>query len=59
MTSPKNLSRDANYLVDAVMWPKFGNASISMKNVIITSILQGFDKKSQFLRGDFGLSLII
>ena len=43
MTSPKNLSRDANYLVDAVMWPKFGNASISMKNVIITSILQGFD----------------
>ena len=39
----KKLSRDANYLVDAVMWPKFGNARISMKNVIITSILQGFD----------------
>ena len=33
----KILSRDSNYIVDVVMWPKFG--SISMKEVIITSIL--------------------
>ena len=32
-------SRDSNYIVDVVMWPKFGNSSISMREVIITSIL--------------------
>ena len=35
----KILSRDSNYIVDAVMWRKFGNSSISMGEVIITSIL--------------------
>ena len=35
----KNLSSDSNYIVDVVMWPKFGNSSISMREVIITSIL--------------------
>ena len=35
----KFLSRDSNYIVNAVMWPKFGNCSISMRKVIITSIL--------------------
>ena len=35
----KNLSRDSSYIVHVVMWPKFGNFSISMKEVIITSIL--------------------
>ena len=35
----KILSRDSNYIVDLVMWPKFGNSSISIKEVIITSIL--------------------
>ena len=35
----KVLSRDSNYIIDVVMWPKFGNCSISMRNVIITSIL--------------------
>ena len=39
----KILSRDSNYIVDVVMWPKFGNSSISMREVIITSILQEFD----------------
>ena len=34
----KILSRDSNYIVDVVMWPKFGNSSISMREVIITSI---------------------
>ena len=35
----KNLSRNSNYIVDVVMWPKFGNPSISMREVIITSTL--------------------
>ena len=34
----KAMSREWNYVVDVVMWPKFGNTSISMKEVIITSI---------------------
>ena len=35
----KILSRDSNYIVDVVMWPKFGNSSISMREVITTTIL--------------------
>ena len=35
----KIFSPDLNYIVDVVMWPKFGNCSISMRKVIITSIL--------------------
>ena len=35
----KILSRDSNYIVDLFMWPKFSNSSISMKEVITTSIL--------------------
>ena len=35
----KILSYDSNYIVDLVMWPNFGNSSISVKEVIITSIL--------------------
>ena len=35
----KILSRDSNYIVDEVQWPKFGNSSISMREYIITSIL--------------------
>ena len=35
----KKLSRDSNYVVDVFMWRKFGNSSISMKEVITTSIL--------------------
>ena len=31
--------RESNYIVDLVMWPEFGNSSISMGEVIITSIL--------------------
>ena len=33
------LSSDSNYNVNVVMWPKFGNSSISVREVIITSIL--------------------
>ena len=35
----KILSCDSNYIVDVDMWPKFGNSSISVRKVIITSIL--------------------
>ena len=35
----KQLSRDLNYIVDVIMWPKFGNSSTFMREVIITSIL--------------------
>ena len=35
----KILSHVPAYIVDMVMWPKFGNPSISMREVKITSIL--------------------
>ena len=35
----KILSGDSNYIVDVFMWPKFGNSSISMREVITTSVL--------------------
>ena len=41
----KILLLDTNYIVDSGMWPKFGNSSISMREVNITSILQLLAKK--------------
>ena len=35
----KVLSRDSNYIVDVVVWPKFDNSSISMREVIVTLTL--------------------
>ena len=35
----KILSRDSDYIVDVVMWPKSGNSSISISKVTRTSIL--------------------
>ena len=35
----KILSRDSNYIVDVVVWPKFDNSSISMREVIVTLTL--------------------
>ena len=35
----KILSHDSNYVVDVFMWSKFGKSSISMREVITTSIL--------------------
>ena len=32
----KYLSRNSNYLADVVMWPKFGNSSVSMREIIIS-----------------------
>ena len=47
----KILSHDSNYLVDVVMWPKFNNCSIFMREVIITSILTELDQKNHFFWG--------
>ena len=33
------LSHDSTYIMGVVMWPKFGNSSISIRENIITSIL--------------------
>ena len=35
----KILSGDSNYMVDVLIQPKFGNSSISTREVIISSIL--------------------
>ena len=47
----KFLLRDPNYTIDVVMWPKFDNSSISMREVIVTSVLWGYDQKKQFFWG--------
>ena len=44
----KILSHESNYSMDVVMWPKFGNCHICIREVIITSILWGFDQKNRF-----------
>ena len=41
----------SNYIVDVFMWPKFDNSSISMREVISTSILWGLDQKNLFFLG--------
>ena len=56
-TSPKN-SLDLNYIVDVVLWRKFGNSSISIGEIIITSVLSGFDQKT-ILRSGLGSNSII
>ena len=35
----KILSDESTYIMDVVMWPKFGNSSICIREVIINSIL--------------------
>ena len=35
----KTLSRNSNYIVDEVMWPKFHNCSISVREVTIRVII--------------------
>ena len=49
--SNKILSRDSNYIVDVFVWAKFGNCCISIREVITTSILWGFDQKNRFFWG--------
>ena len=50
VTSPI-LSLDSNYNENVVMWPKFDTSSISVREVIITSIVQGFDQFYCFFWG--------
>ena len=58
--SNKNLLRESNYTVDVVIWPKFGNCSISMREIMITSILLGFHQiNNLLLSGGLGSSSII
>ena len=45
----KILSRDSIFSVDIVLCLKSGDLSISLKEVIITSILRGFDWKNHLL----------
>ena len=47
----KNLSLESSYIVDVVIWPRFGNSSTSMREVIISSILQGSGQKNHFFWG--------
>ena len=50
----KILSRDSRYCIpDVVIWPKFGNSSISMREVIITSTLY---QKIHFFEGCYSWS---
>ena len=44
----KILSRDSNHIVDVLMRPKFDNCSISLREVITSSTLWGFDQKNRF-----------
>ena len=47
----KIVSRESNFIVDVVIWLKFGNSSISMREFIkLTSILSEFDQKNLFIR---------
>ena len=47
----KILSYGSNYIVDVVMWPKFGNFTISMREVIVTSSFYRSDHKNPFFWG--------
>ena len=47
----KILSYDSKYIMDVVTCPKFGNSIICIREVIITSILKGFDQKNRFFEG--------
>ena len=39
--SPTTFSCDSNYIADVAMWPKFGDSSVSVTEVIRTSSLEG------------------
>ena len=41
----------SNYSVSAVMWSKFDNSSISVREVIITSIYKDLTRKTAFFEG--------
>ena len=43
---------------DVVMWPKYGNSFVPMREVIMKLILCGFDQKKRFFEGGLGSSSI-
>ena len=45
----KILSCDSNYIVDVVMWHKFGNSSVSMGEVIIACFMRIWPEKTVIL----------
>ena len=47
----KVLSRDSHHIVNVAMWPKFGNSSVSISKVIITSIYLDLTRKTMFFEG--------
>ena len=54
----KILSHDSNYIMDLVMWPKFGNSSIC-KSYHNLSFIMIWPEKLLFLRGGLDSSLIV
>ena len=54
----KILSCDSIYIVNVVMWPKFGNSSTSMREFIITTT-SFFAGWSWFKFNNLGLALVI
>ena len=44
----KILSRESTYILNVFMWPRFGNCSTSMREVIIISIYKDLHKKNNF-----------
>ena len=55
----KILWHASHCILDLVVWSKFGNSSISLRQVVITTILWASDQKKDFLRDALGSSLII
>ena len=44
----KTLSRGSNYIAHVVMWPKFGNSSISMREFIKPQVYKDLTRKTAF-----------
>ena len=49
----KILSRDSNYSVDVVMWPRFANSTISLREVLNLNFIRIWPQNPFFLRGLF------
>ena len=49
----KILSRDSNYIVDVVMWPKFGNSRILRGKLSEPQFYKDLTKKKIFFEGCF------
>ena len=46
----KLLSRDSNYIVDVVVLPKFGNCSISMRELALGMALKFYTSVAKMLK---------